>query len=125
MSDPQIAWPGHWAPLGATYDGDATNVALWAPEADRVEVCLFDESGGETRVLLADRTYDIWHGRLPRVGPGQRYGLRVHGPWAPARGRRFDAAKLLVDPYARAVTGDVTYGRAIFERGQDSAPYVP
>ncbi len=125
VTDPQTAWPGHWAPLGATHDGDATNVALWAPEADRVEVCLFDESGGETRVPLQDRTFDTWHGRLPGVAPGQRYGFRVHGPWDPARGRRFDPAKLLLDPYARAVTGDVTYGRAVFEPGQDSASYVP
>jgi len=125
VTDLQRPWPGHWAPLGATPDAEATNVALWAPKAERVEVCLFDESGHETRVALADRTFDVWHGRLPGVGPGQRYGFRVHGTWDPANGRRFDPGKLLVDPYARAVTGDVIYDRAVFAPGEDSGPYVP
>ncbi len=125
MSDPHLAWPGHWAPLGARFDGEATNVALWAPEAARVEVCLFDESNKETRIALADRTFDTWHGRLSDLRPGQRYGLRVHGPWDPAQGRRFDSAKLLLDPYARAVTGEMTLDAALFEHGVDNAAYVP
>ena len=125
MRDPQPSWPGDWAPLGATFDGEATNVALWAPQAERVEVCLFDESDDETRFLLADRTFDIWHGRLPDVRPGQRYGLRVHGPWDPAQGWRFDHDKLLLDPYARAVTGDMILDSALFEFGADNAAYVP
>jgi len=125
VGDLQLSWPGHWAPLGATFDGEATNVAIWAPEAERVEVCLFDESDDETRFPLADRTFDVWHGRLPDLRPGQRYGLRVHGPWDPAQGRRFDHAKLLLDPYARAVTGDMTLDPALFERGADNAAHVP
>ena len=125
MGVPEASWPGHWAPLGATFDGEATNIALWAPEAERVEVCLFDESDDETRLLLADRTFDIWHGRLPDMRPGQRYGLRVHGPWDPAQGRRFDQAKLLLDPYARAVTGDMILDSALFELGADNAACVP
>ena len=125
MSDQQQSWPGHWAPLGVTFDGEATNVALWAPQAERVEVCLFDESDDETRIPLVDRTFDIWHGRLLDMRPGQRYGLRVHGPWDPGQGRRFDDAKLLLDPYARAVTGDMILDPALFERGADNAPFVP
>ena len=72
-----------------------------------------------------DRTFDIWHGRLLDMRPGQRYGLRVHGPWDPGQGRRFDDAKLLLDPYARAVTGDMILDPALFERGADNAPFVP
>jgi isoamylase len=125
VSDPHPSWPGHWSPLGATFDGEATNVALWAPEAERVEVCLFDQADAETRVPLTNRTFDTWHGRLPDLQPGQRYGLRVHGPWDPSQGRRFDPAKLLIDPYARAVTGDMTYNMALFEYGVDNAAYVP
>jgi isoamylase len=125
MSDPPLSWPGQWSPLGAHFDGEATNVALWAPEAERVDVCLFDEADGETRVQLGDRTFDIWHGRLPDLRPGQRYGLRVHGRWDPAQGRRFDAAKLLLDPYARAVTGDMAFDTALFEHGVDNKAVVP
>ena len=139
-ADDSVPWPGHWSPLGATVDDEGTNVALWAPEAQRVDVCLVDERGHEERLPLRDRTFDVWHGRLPGVGAGQRYGFRVHGPWDPATGRRFNAAKLLLDPYARAVTGDLRYDPAVFghvrpslahpgddtERdGHDSAPYVP
>ncbi|HEY9412809.1 MAG TPA: glycogen debranching protein GlgX [Jiangellaceae bacterium] len=128
MSDAIIPWPGHWSPLGATFGGGATNFALRAPDASRVEVCLFDESGTETRHTLINRTFDVWHGAVPGVGPGQRYGFRVHGPYDPARGLRFDPAKLLVDPYARAIDGALTYDDAVFDRtpdGSDSAPFVP
>ncbi|HEY9408344.1 MAG TPA: glycogen debranching enzyme, partial [Jiangellaceae bacterium] len=103
MSEAIIPWPGHWSPLGATVGGEATNFALRAPDASGVEVCLFDESGAETRHTLINRTFDVWHGAVPGVGPGQRYGFRVHGPYDPARGLRFEPAKLLVDPYARAI----------------------
>jgi isoamylase len=123
MTTAETPWPGHWSPLGATYDGEATNFALWSPQAEWVEVCLLGENGDEKRIPLAERTFDVWHGRFPDVRPGQRYGFRVHGQWRPAAGPRFDASKLLVDPYARAVTGDM---RAVTtEPGIDSGPVVP
>ncbi|HEU4489574.1 MAG TPA: glycogen debranching protein GlgX [Jiangellales bacterium] len=139
-ADDSVPWPGRWSPLGATVEDEGTNVALWAPEAERVDVCLVDERGSEERVTLRDRTFDVWHGRLPGIGPGQRYGFRVHGPWDPVSGRRFNPAKLLLDPYARAVTGDLRYDPAVFghvrpllsEPGEDtrrdpgdSRPHVP
>ena len=143
VSESTVPWPGHWTPLGATYDAESTNFALWAPDAERVEVCLFDGDGDgetETRHTLINRTFDVWHGRVPGVRPGTRYGFRVHGPWDPAAGLRFNPAKLLVDPYARAVDGDLVAHPAVFghlrpslEAGgdpsvrddRDSAPYVP
>ena len=79
-------WPGRRAPLGATFDGEGTNVALWAGGAKAVEVCLFDDDGIEERLLLTESTFGVWHGYLPGVGPGQRYGFRVHGPWDPWQG---------------------------------------
>ena len=139
-ADDSVPWPGRWSPLGATVDAEGTNVALWAPEAERVDVCLVDERGSEERVVLRDRTFDVWHGRIPGIGPGQRYGFRVYGPWDPLAGRRFNPAKLLLDPYARAVTGDLRYDPSVFghvrpllsEPGDDtrrdpgdSRPHVP
>jgi len=108
------AWPGHWSPPGATWEGEATNLTLWAPEADRVQLCMFDEHGTESRLDMPERTFDTWHGRFPDLQPGMRYGFRVHGPWDPARGQRFNAAKLLLDPYARAITGSADYSPAVF-----------
>ena len=96
---------GQALPLGATWDGGGTNFSLFSAHAERVELCLFDDGGGETRHRLPGRTNGIWHGYLPDVGPGQCYGYRVHGPYAPAEGHRFNPAKLLVDPYARAIAG--------------------
>jgi len=118
-----MPWPGHWHPLGATFDGEATNFALWAPQAEWVEVCLLDEDGAEKRIPLSERTFDVWHGSFPDVRPGQRYGFRVHGQWNPEAGLRFDSSKLLVDPYARAVTGDLRV--VTTTPGEDSAPVVP
>jgi glycogen operon protein len=131
-------WPGRAAPLGATYDAarGGVNVALLAGGAEAVEVCLLDGSGVETeRIGLHDRTGGVWHGFLPGVQPGQRYGFRVHGPWDPARGLRFNPAKLLLDPYARAITGGydghpATFGHVhggddTVRDDRDSAPYVP
>jgi glycogen debranching enzyme GlgX len=116
--------PGHHAPLGATVVGKATNFAVWAPAATRVELCLFDGHGTETRLPLTERSQGVWHGRVPGVGHGQLYGFRVHGPWDPQQGARFNPAKLLLDPYARAVAG--TYDpREMAYRDRDSAPYVP
>src|SRR3954467_15500972 len=102
------AWPGAPFPLGAHWDGEGTNFALWSTSATAVSVCLFDANGLETRIPLGDRTYHVWHGYIPGVGPGQRYGFRVDGPFDPAQGLFHNAAKLLLDPYARAIEGDFT-----------------
>jgi isoamylase len=128
-------WPGRPEPLGATWDGEGTNFALWSSGAEGVDLCLFDPDGSETRVGLTESTYHVWHGYLPRIGPGQRYGYRVHGPYRPRDGLRYNPAKLLLDPYARAVDGDFTphpavYGyagdpRADTADDRDSGPYVP
>jgi isoamylase len=113
-------WPGEPFPLGAKWDGEeGTNFSLFSEQADRVELCLFDGDDAESRVELAKRTAFNWHGYLPGVGPGQRYGYRVHGEYDPHRGRRFNPAKLLIDPYAKAIEGPVA-----FERG-NTFPYVP
>src|SRR3954462_10677869 len=93
-------WPGDPYPLGATYDGAGTNFALYTEVADKVELCFFDEANAESRVPLTEVDGFIWHGYLPGIGPGQRYGYRVHGPYEPARGLRCNPAKLLLDPYA-------------------------
>ncbi len=114
-----IPWPGRPFPLGATWDGHGTNFSLFSESAERVELCLFDEESGETRFALEERTAFVWHGYLPGVGPGQRYAYRVHGPWAPGLGHRFNPAKLLVDPYARAIDGVVDH------RVASTLPYVP
>jgi isoamylase len=105
-------WPGRPFPLGATWDGEGTNFSLFSENAERVFVCLFDDADVETRHELTERTAFIWHGYLPGVGPGQRYGYRVHGPWVPEWGHRFNPAKLLVDPYARAIDGPVRFDAA-------------
>ncbi len=126
-------WPGSAYPLGATYDGSGTNFALFSEVADRVELCLFDETGVETRVDLPERDAFVWHGYLPNVGPGQRYGYRVHGPYDPARGHRCNPSKLLLDPYAKAVDGEIAWDQACFSytwgeeesfNDDDSAPYM-
>ncbi len=108
------AWPGSPYPLGATYDGRGTNFAVYSEGAERVELCLFDEEGAETRVDLVDVDAFVWHAYLPTVQPGQRYGYRVHGPFDPADGKRFNANKLLLDPYAKAVEGRVEWGQEVF-----------
>ncbi|HEU4541237.1 MAG TPA: glycogen debranching protein GlgX [Jiangellaceae bacterium] len=128
MSRTTTAWPGHWSPLGSAYDGEGTNFALWAPHAEWVEVCLLDEGGAETKIPLTERTFDVWHSRVPDVRPGQRYGYRVHGPYDPRHGLRFDASKLLVDPYVRAVTGHstgVVVGDDGFDWRGDDHPRIP
>jgi glycogen operon protein len=110
-------WPGAPHPLGATWDGEGTAFALFSENATAVELCLFDapEDGEERdRVALPERTDGVWHGFLPDVRPGQCYGYRVHGPYAPGAGHRFNPAKLLLDPYARAVTGPVRWDDALF-----------
>ena len=101
-------------PLGATPEVGGTNVAVSSEIADAVEVCLFDADGAEERVALPDRTAHVWHGFLPDVGPGQRYGLRVQGPWDPGAGLRCNPAKLLLDPHATAVEGEIAWGEEVF-----------
>ncbi len=107
-------WPGRPYPLGATFDGTGTNVSLYSEIADGVELCLFDADGTEQRIELDEVTGQVWHAYLPDVGPGQRYGFRVHGPYDPARGLRCNPAKLLVDPYAKAIDGDLDWDEAVF-----------
>jgi isoamylase len=113
-------WPGRPYPLGATWDGDGTNFSLFSENAERVELCLFDDDDdNETRVELTERTAYHWHGFLPGVGPGQRYGYRVYGPYDPLAGQRFNPHKLLIDPYAKSIEGKVRWDRA------NVLPYVP
>ena len=113
-------WPGNNYPLGAIYDGAGTNFSIFSEIADRVELCLFDEGGTETKFDLPEVTSFCWHGYLPNVGPGQRYGFRVHGPWKPEEGHRCNPAKLLLDPYARAVEGQVRWNEAVFAYSFDN-----
>ncbi|MET0734018.1 MAG: glycogen debranching protein GlgX [Microbacterium sp.] len=108
------AWPGSTYPLGATFDGNGTNFALFSEGATRVELCLFGDRGRETRVPLVDVDAFVWHAYLPNVGPGQRYGYRVYGENDPAQGLRFNPNKLLLDPYAKAVDGQVEWGQPVF-----------
>ena len=131
--------PGSPYPLGATWDGAGTNFALYSGVAERVELCLFSGDGpapsaAETRVALTEADGFVWHGYLPGIGPGQRYGYRVHGPYEPARGHRCNPAKLLLDPYATAVEGAVGRSRAVYghrpddqsaRSPADSAPFMP
>jgi isoamylase len=103
-------------PLGSTWDGRGANFALFSANAQKVELCLFDRSGKrETqRVALPERTEDVWHGYLRDVTPGQLYGYRVHGPYEPERGFRFNPNKLLMDPYAKALAGRLVWSDAHF-----------
>jgi len=107
-------WPGQPLPLGATFDGLGTCFSVASDVAEGVELCLFEPDGGERRVQLVERSGPYWHGYLPGIEPGQRYGYRVHGAWDPARGVRCNPAKLLIDPYARALDGGFRWGQALF-----------
>ncbi len=107
-------WPGSPYPLGAMWDGKGTNFAVYSENATAVELCLFDSDDNETRLALDEVTHYIWHGYLPGIGPGQRYGFRVHGPYEPETGNRFNPSKLLIDPYAKAVDGEIKHGEEIF-----------
>lgn len=108
------SWPGSTYPLGATFDGNGTNFALFSEVAEKVELCLFDNRRRETRVELIDVDAYIWHAYLPQVQPGQRYGFRVHGPNDPKRGLRCNPNKLLLDPYAKAVDGELKWNQSLF-----------
>ncbi len=105
-------WPGKPFPLGAIWDGAGTNFSLFSEHAERVELCLFGEEGEETRVEVGRRTALNWHCYLPDIGPGQRYGYRIHGPYQPLDGERFNPRKLLIDPYAKAIDGTVEDAQA-------------
>src|SRR5262249_58775821 len=97
--------------LGATWDGRGTNFALFSANAEKVELCLFDQSGRREleRIALPEQTEDVWHGYLHEVVPGQAYGYRVHGPYEPERGFRFNSNKLLLDPYAKGLAGRLVW----------------
>jgi glycogen operon protein len=128
-------WPGQPYPLGATFDGVGTNFSIFSEAAQRVELCLFDDTGTESRVDLPEMTALCWHGYLPQVKPGQRYGYRVHGRWAPGDGHWCNPTKLLMDPYAKSLDGHWNWNEAIFpyhfsdpensKNDADSAPYCP
>jgi isoamylase len=132
-------WPGAPYPLGATWDGWGTNFTLFSEVAERVELCLFSDADDgaeltETRVDLTEVDGFVWHGYLPGIAPGQRYGYRVHGPYDPARGLRCDGSKLLLDPYGKAVEGDISWDDSLFDyqfanprrrNTADSAPRMP
>jgi glycogen operon protein len=111
-------WPGRPFPLGPDWDGEGTNFSIFSENADRVELCLFGEHG-EERIEVSERTAFNWHCYLPGVGPGTRYGYRVHGAYDPASGRRFNPAKLLIEPYAKQIEGAVDWAAA------NALPYVP
>ncbi|MFS8100721.1 glycogen debranching protein GlgX [Lentzea alba] len=126
-------WPGRPYPLGAGYDGVGTNFALFSEVAEYVELCLFDDDGTETRVRLPEVDGFVHHGYLLGIGPGQRYGYRVHGPYDPAKGHRCNPNKLLIDPYAKAISNGLAWDEALYgykfgapdERNDaDSAPHV-
>ena len=112
-------WPGSPFPLGPTWDGEGTNFSIFSEHAERVVLCLFDENDEETCVEMTERTSFNWHCYLPGVHPGQRYGYRVHGPYDPHAGHRFNPAKLLLDPYAKSIEGPI-----LFDKG-NVHPYVP
>jgi len=130
-------WPGNPYPLGATWDGNGTNFAIFSQQGTGVELCLFDENDPQTSVPLTEVTTHVWHAYLPGIAPGQRYGYRVHGPYLPQEGQRFNPAKLLIDPYAKAIDGNINWGPEVFaydvNSGRedlvpshgDSSPHVP
>jgi glycogen operon protein len=131
-------WPGTPYPLGATWDGAGTNFALFSEVAEQVELCLFDagdaDEDEETRIAVTEVDALVWHCYLPGVEPGQRYGYRVHGPYQPEHGHRCNPSKLLLDPYGKAVEGQVTWHQAVYSyqhgnpsvlNTDDSAPYMP
>ena len=127
-------WTGKPYPLGTTWDGAGVNFSLFSENATKVELCLFDAAGQETRLMMRDQTHQVWHAYLPEARPGQLYGYRVHGPYEPQQGHRFNPSKLLLDPYTKAVAGEFQWSDAFFgytighpdgdlsRNDQDSAP---
>jgi isoamylase len=113
---------GDWTTLGANYDGNGVNFAIFSANAERVELCLFDGSGEKEidRITLPEYTNEVWHGYVPGLKPGALYGYRVHGPYDPVNGHRFNSNKLLIDPYARELAGDVEWSKAHFSYDMES-----
>ncbi|RRN77555.1 glycogen debranching enzyme GlgX, partial [Pseudoxanthomonas sp. SGD-10] len=111
----KIVYNGIAYPLGATWDGNGVNFALYSENATGIELCLFDaETSEETRIEMRERTHQIWHAYVPDIKPGQQYGYRVHGPYEPQNGHRFNPNKLLLDPYAKAIAGVVEIKDELF-----------
>jgi isoamylase len=128
-------WPGEPFPLGATFNGEATNFSIFSEAATRIELCLFDDGGKETRIAMPEVSALCWHGYFPGIKPGQRYGYRVHGPWDPGQGFWCNPNKLLLDPYAKAIDGAWAWNESMFpyhfdnpegsKNDLDSAPHMP
>jgi len=120
-------WRGNPYPLGATWDGSGVNFAIFSENAEAVDLCIFDADGVEQRVRVTEQTDLVWHCYLPDMRPGQRYGYRVHGPYDPQRGHRFNPAKLLIDPYAKRIDGAVKWDDSLFgyEIGADVEDLEP
>ena len=119
-------WPGSAHPLGATWDGEGGNFAVFSRHAEKVELCLFDEQGKRetARIALRERTDFVWHGYVPGIKPGDLYAFRVHGPYQPEKGHRFNPHKLVLDPYARSIAGalqwsDTQFGYTIGSKKED------
>ncbi|MEA2485451.1 MAG: isoamylase, partial [Actinomycetota bacterium] len=117
-------WPGYQYPLGATWDGQGTNFSVFSEHCEGVELCMFDDGDAETSFELTEVTASVWHGYLAGVGPGQRYGYRVRGPFDPHAGQRFDASKLVLDPYAKAIDGEVQGTPDLFSVTPDDAEHL-
>src|SRR6478736_983459 len=136
----RAVYPGYLAPLGATWDGEGVNFALFAPNATAVTLCLFnspEDAAEAEKIQLTEKTHHIWHAYLPGLQPGQLYAYRVDGPYEPQNGHRFNPNKVLIDPYAKAISGTINWHDSLFgyEVGHpdedlsfsttDSAPYIP
>ena len=133
MERPEV-WPGRSYPLGAGWDGEGTNFSLFSELAEGVDLCLFEEDGTEARIPLEEVEAYCWHAYLPGVGSGQRYGYRVHGSWTPHEGNRANPSKLLIDPYAKAIDGNIDWDPSCFPYKadavdepdtDDSGPFIP
>ena len=107
-------WTGKPYPLGATWDGAGVNFSLFSENATKVELCLFDAAGKESRLVMREQTHQVWHAYLPEARPGQLYGYRVYGPYEPQQGHRFNPSKLLLDPYTKAIAGKFQWSDAFF-----------
>ncbi len=133
-------YPGSPFPLGATWDGEGVNFALYADNATGVELCLFNDADSKKerlKIEVKERSHHVWHCYVPDLEPGQLYGYRVHGPYEPQNGHRFNHHKLLIDPYAKAISGTIEWHDSLYGynvghpdgdlsfNATDSAPYIP